>query len=70
MAIVIPKTAPRAPVFTVEVIDEEGFAWLFGPVDLNEALRISSYFAMNAARGKEPRISIPARLLRRGLTDE
>ncbi len=38
MAGVVSKVAPFAPIFAVEVIDAEGFAWLYGPAPLHEAL--------------------------------
>jgi len=61
--------APSAPIFTVEVIDDEGFAWLCGPLQLHEALTFSAYFERGAKAGKEPRISISPKLVGVGLTD-
>ena len=49
------SVAPLAPIFAVEVIDAEGFAWLYGPVHLDEALKISAYFEGEAKPGREPR---------------
>ena len=53
-----PRVAPLAPIFTVEVIDPDGFAWLYGPLLLHEALEISRYFEHDARPGKEPRVSV------------
>ncbi len=64
-----PKTAPCAPVYTVEVIDEDGYGWLYARLHLDEALRISAYFEAEAAAGREPRISIPPALVGTGLTE-
>ncbi len=64
------SVAPLAPIFAVEVIDAEGFAWLYGPVHLNDALKISAYFAGEAKPGREPRISVPSTLVRLGLDDD
>ena len=50
--------APLAPIFTVEVIDSDGFAWLYGPLLLHEALEISRYFEHEATPGREPRVSV------------
>jgi len=61
------KVAPFAPVFVVEVIDAAGFAWLYGPVFLHEALKISAFFEHDAAPGREPRVAIPSALLSHGL---
>ncbi|HXZ15701.1 MAG TPA: hypothetical protein VEH77_07005 [Roseiarcus sp.] len=61
------KVAPLAPVFVVEVIDAEGFAWLYGPLLLHEALKISAFFEREAAPGREPRVAIPSALLRHDL---
>jgi hypothetical protein len=65
-----PKVAPFAPIFAVEVIDAEGFAWLYGPVHLTEALKVSAYFEQNAEPGREPRITIPESLVASGLAQE
>ena len=64
------SVAPLAPIFAVEVIDAEGFAWLYGPVHLNDALKISAYFEGEAKPGREPRISVPSTLVRLGLDDD
>ena len=64
------SVAPLAPIFAVEVIDAEGFAWLYGPVHLNDALKICDYFAGDAKLGREPRISVPSTLVRLGLNDD
>jgi hypothetical protein len=64
------SVAPLAPIFAVEVIDAEGFAWLYGPVHLDEALKISAYFEGEATPGREPRISVPATLVRLGLNED
>jgi hypothetical protein len=64
------RVAPFAPIFTVEVIDAEGFAWLHGPVHLHDALKISAYFEREAGLGREPRITIPAPLVALGLAEE
>ncbi len=60
------NVARLEPIFVVEAIDEEGFAWLHGPVRLTEAIRISEILAQQAAPGREPRILIPPELLRAG----
>lgn len=70
MAVGISKVAPFAPIFAVEVIDDEGFAWLYGPAPLHEALRICAVLEQRAAGGHEPRITIPASLVGLGLTEE
>jgi len=70
MAAAVFSVAPCAPVFVVEVIDEEGFAWLYGPVHLHEALKLAAMFERAAKPGKEPRIVVPPSLIRAGLTDE
>ncbi len=70
MADAISRVARFAPIFTVEVIDTDGFAWLHGPVHLHDALKISAYFEREAALGREPRITIPATLVGLGLTEE
>ncbi len=64
------SVAPLAPIFAVEVIDAEGFAWLYGPVHLNDALNISAYFAGEAKPGREPRITVPSTLVGSGSNDE
>jgi hypothetical protein len=64
------RVAPSAPIFAVEVIDAEGFAWLYGPLHLHEALKISAYFEREAEPGKDPRVSIPPKLVGVGLWDE
>ena len=51
--------APSEPIFTVEVIGPDGFAWLCGPLFLHEALKISEYFEPDARPGKEPHIYGP-----------
>lgn len=58
------SVAPVTPIFAVEVIDAEGFAWLYGPVYLHEALKISAYFAAEAPPGREPHITVPSTLVR------
>jgi len=63
------RVAPFAPIFAVEMIDEQGFAWLYGPVRLDEALRICAYFERNAKPGREPRIAIPSALVKLGLPE-
>ncbi len=70
MADAISKVAPFAPIFAVEVIDAEGFAWLYGPAHLHEALRICSILEREAAGGHEPRITIPSSLVGQGLTEK
>jgi hypothetical protein len=67
MNVTSSKVAPFAPIFAVEMIDEQGFAWLYGPLHLHEALKISAYFEREATPGREPRISIPPALLTLGL---
>ena len=47
----------------------EGFVWLYGPVHLDDALKISAYFEGEAKPGREPRILVPATLVRLGLDD-
>ena len=66
----LSEVAPSAPIFTVEVIDRDGFAWLCGPMRLNEALKISADFEFGTASGREPRVSIPRSLLGPGLDDD
>jgi hypothetical protein len=66
----LSDVAPSAPIFTIEVIDRDGFAWLCGPVRLDEALKISAELESEAAPGREPRLSIPRSLLRVGLRDD
>jgi hypothetical protein len=61
---------PREPVFGVEVIDADGYAWLYPGLHLHEALKISAYFEREALPGKEPRIYVPAALAGAGLTEE
>ena len=63
------RIAPCAPIYTVEVIDEDGFGWLYARLTLIEALRVSGYFEAEAAAGREPRISIPPALVGTGLTE-
>lgn len=58
MRVTSPQVAPLAPIFTVEVIDPDGLAWLYGPLHLHEALRISHYFEREASPGREPRVSV------------
>ena len=70
MAVATPGVAPCTPIFVVEVIDGEGFAWLYGPLLLHEALKISAFFEQTAQPGKEPRVVIPATLAGAGLADE
>jgi hypothetical protein len=70
MAGVVSKVARFAPIFAVEVIDAEGFAWLYGPACLDEALRISAVLEREAAGGHVPRITIPASLVGQGLTEK
>ncbi len=66
----ISRVAPCAPIFAVEVIDADGFAWLYGPVHLNDALKISDYFSGDVKLGREPRITVPSTLVRLGLPDD
>lgn len=68
----IAASRPRSclPIFEVEVIDAEGYAWLYARLYLHEAIKISAYFEIEAWPGKEPRIYIPPALVRVGLTDE
>jgi hypothetical protein len=66
----LSEVAPSAPIFTVEVIDRDGFAWLCGPMRLHEALKLSAEFASGAASGREPHVSIPRSLLSPELDDE
>ncbi len=63
MTVVRSRVAPCARIFVVEVIDAEGFAWLYGPLHLHEALKISAYFEQEAKPGKEPRVAIPPSLV-------
>lgn len=70
MAVAVSGVMPRAPVFVVEVIDGEGFAWLYGPLHLHDALKISAYFEQSAKPGKEPRVVVPPSLISVGLADE
>lgn len=65
----LTEVAPSAPIFTVEVIDRDGFAWLCGPMRLDEALKVSAEFEFGAASGREPRVSIPQSLLSPGSDD-
>ncbi|RBP11933.1 hypothetical protein DFR50_11540 [Roseiarcus fermentans] len=58
MPVTSPSLAPASPIFTVEIIDPDGFAWLYGPLFLHEALKISRYFECEARSGKEPRVNI------------
>lgn len=51
--------APPTPIFTVEIIDPDGFAWMCGPLFLHEAIRIAQDFERDALPGQEPRISFP-----------
>ena len=67
MNVASSKVAPFAPIFAVEMIDENGFAWLYGPLHLHEALKISAFFERDAKPGREPRISIPPALVTLGL---
>ncbi len=63
MDIALSRVKPCAPIFEVEVIDFEGYAWLFAGLHLHEAIKISAYFQREAQLGKEPRIYItPERL--------
>ncbi len=64
------SVAPLTPIFAVEVIDTEGFAWLYGPVHLHEALKISAYFEAEAQPGREPRITVPSTLVRSGSDED
>ena len=64
------RAKPCAPIFEVEVIDTEGYAWLFGRLYLHEAIRICADLEREAGPGREPRISIPPERLGVGLTDE
>jgi hypothetical protein len=70
MACAFSSVASRAPVFVVEAIGEDGFAWLHGPMQLLDALEISQRFAECAPPGKEPRILIPPPLVGVGLADD
>lgn len=70
MAGVVSKVAPFAPIFAVEVIDAEGFAWLYGPAPLHEALKICALLERDSAAGREPRITIPESLVGLGLTEK
>jgi hypothetical protein len=70
MAGVVSKVAPFAPIFAVEVIDAEGFAWLYGPAPLHEALKICALLERDGSGGREPRITIPASLVGLGLTEK
>ena len=69
MDVASSKVAPFAPIFAVEMIDEQGFAWLYGPVHLHEALKISAHVERRARPGREPRVCIPPALVRRGTND-
>ncbi len=64
-----PTVAPIAPVFMVEVIDEAGYAWLLGPLDLNEALEMSARRPLGASPDAEPRILIPPNMVGEGMTN-
>ncbi len=70
MDIARSRAKPCAPIFEVEVIDFEGYAWLFADLFLHEAIRISADLEGEAQPGREPRISIQRERLRVGLTDE
>ena len=70
MKVATSRVEPSAPIFVVEVIDEEGFAWLYARLHLHEALKISAYFERKAHPGREPRIVIPAEAVGLGLTDK
>jgi hypothetical protein len=70
MKLAMSRTAPSEPIYVVEVIDTDGFAWLYARLHLHEALRISAFFAGEAKPGKEPRVFIPPELLGVGLTNE
>ncbi len=69
MKVATSRAAPAAPVFVVEVIDAEGYAWLYARLHLQEALKISAYFEGEAEPGREPRVFIPPELVGLGLTE-
>ena len=70
MKLATSRVAPSAPIYAVEVIDADGFAWLYGRLHLHEALRISAYFEGEATPGKEPRIFIPTNFVDAAPADE
>ena len=70
MVVAASKVSPFAPIFAVEVVDVEGFAWLYGPVYLHEALKISASFERETERSREPRVTIPPPLVGLGLTEK
>ena len=70
MDIARSRAEPCAPIFEVEVIDLEGYAWLFGRLFLHEAIRICAALEREAQPGREPRISIPPERLAPGWADE
>jgi hypothetical protein len=70
MDIAASRPGSCLPIFEVEVIDAEGYAWLYGRLYLDEAIKICAFFEVEAWPGKEPRIYIPPVLVRMGLTDE
>jgi hypothetical protein len=68
----IASSRPRSclPIFEVEVIDAEGYAWLYPRLYLDEAIKMSACVEIEAWPGKEPRIYIPPALVRVGLPDD
>lgn len=70
MDIARSRAKPCEPIFEVEVIDHEGYAWLFADLYLHEAIRISADLEGEAQPGREPRIFIQPERLRMGLTED
>ena len=70
MDIARSNAEPCTSIFEVEMIDFEGYAWLFGGLYLHEAIRICADLEREARPGREPRISIPPERLGVGLADE
>jgi hypothetical protein len=69
MRVTSVPVAPLAPIFTVEAVGPDGFAWLYGPLLLHEALEISEYLEREALPGREPRISVALDAPRRYLNE-
>ena len=70
MEIAVSRVEPCAPIFEVEVIDVEGYAWLFPNLHLHDAIKVSAAFEGEAQLGREPRIYIPPAHLSVGPTDD
>jgi len=69
MDIALSKAEACVPIFEVEVIDGEGYAWMFASLHLHDAIKISAAFESEAQPGREPRISVLP-TLHVGLTDD